>query len=151
MTAYTNGAGGKSLVAGDFDAAVAQVRRNTADAMTLQTNRCVAYTMTGQFDSAQSVCDSAIRNARHDLSGVSASTLWQREMLSEYLAIAYSNRAVLHWLSHDAVAAARDLADAVELSPKAEFVARNITALRSPHDTRPQENAVAQVAVTPKS
>jgi hypothetical protein len=75
--------------------------------------------------------------------------LWRTQTLQEFLAIAYSNRAVLHWLSKDAVAAARDLAEAAALTPKADFVARNITALRSPHDSH--ENAVAQALLTPQS
>ena len=153
MTAYTNGAGGKSLVLGDFPAAVSQVQRgrSTSDVATLDTNKCVAYTMTAQLEAAQSLCDAAVASAKRDLNTATSSMLWERPQLSEYLAVAYSNRAVLHWLSSDAVAAARDLADAVALSPQAEFVARNIIALRSPHEKMPHANAVAQVGVAPKS
>ncbi len=155
MTVYTNGAGGPSLVMGDFGAAVSQVQHGRAaratDVATLNTNKCVAYTMTAQLETAQTLCDAAVISARRDLSSAASATLWERPQLTEYLAIAYSNRAVLHWLSSDAVAAARDLAEAVALSPHAEFVARNIVALRSPHEKMPHENAVAQVAVTPKS
>ncbi len=63
----------------------------------------------------------------------------------EYLAIALSNRAVLHWLSSESDAAASDLKRAGQLSPKAAFVTRNIAALEYSH------TAVAQVAVAPES
>jgi hypothetical protein len=55
------------------------------------------------------------------------------------MAVAYANRAVLHWLTDDVQSAANDLAQAKRLSPKADFVTRNVTALQSPH------SAIAQV------
>jgi hypothetical protein len=148
MTAYTNAPGGENLVKGRYDAALAQTRFASPSDEALPTNRCVAYTMTGQFDTAKSACDAAVREARSDLMHASSSMLWRTAELQDFLAVAYSNRAVLHWLSKDAVAAARDLAEAAVFTPKAEFVARNITALRSPHESH--ENAVAQAIVTPQ-
>lgn len=61
----------------------------------------------------------------------------------DYLALAYSNRAVFNWMSNDTAAAQSDLKKAAAAAPKAEFVARNVTALQS-HST------VAQVSVAPK-
>ena len=149
MTAYTNGAGGESIISGNYAAAVAALQSKWAtqyqDQTTVDTNKCVAYTMSGNLAAAHAVCDSAIMSAKDDLM-MSTSGLWEREKLNESLAVAYSNRAVLNWVSNDAVAAARDLAAAVELEPKAEYVARNISALHSPH-----ENSLAQLGVTPRS
>lgn len=146
MTAYTNGPGGDKLVSGDFETALVETQKGHIwDDDTLPTNKCVAYTMTGQFAAAQSQCDRAVRQAKTDLRHTGPSMLWKASELQEFLAIAYSNRAVLHWLSKDAVAAANDLAEAAALTPKAAFVARNISALRSPHDSH--ENAIAQAAV----
>jgi hypothetical protein len=45
----------------------------------------------------------------------------------------------LNWLTDDVQSAADDLARAKRLSPKADFVIRNVTALQSSH------SAVAQV------
>ncbi len=152
MTAFTESMGGKSLANGDFPAAVSQLKPGPRAAdPAVDTNKCVAYTMTGQFESAQSLCNTAVTSARRDLATLSPTMLWERDRMSEYLAVAYSNRAVLHWLSKDAVAAARDLADAVALSPQADFVARNISALHSPHEHMPHDDAVAQATATPKS
>jgi hypothetical protein len=40
-------------------------------------------------------------------------------------AVAYSNRAVMHWLSRDVGAAQRDLASARAIAPRAIYVMRN--------------------------
>jgi hypothetical protein len=147
MTAYTDVVGGASLVSGDFQAALVQTQHSKAPDDVIATNRCVAYTMTGQIAAAKTVCDDAVADAKHDLMHATPPMLWEMSRLQEYLAVAYSNRAVLNWLSHDAAAAERDLAEAGSLAPKAEFVARNISALHSPHENR--ENALAQATATP--
>jgi hypothetical protein len=151
MTAYTNGAGGESLVSGDYQSGLTQALRGVAGDDTTVTNKCVAYTMTAQLTAAQSLCDEAVKSAQRDLWHLSASgaSLWEQRTLQESLAIAYSNRAVLHWLANDSPAAERDLADAVAIMPKADYVARNLSALHSPHEGH--ENAVAQVGATPHS
>jgi predicted protein tyrosine phosphatase len=59
------------------------------------------------------------------------------------VAVAYANRAVLHWLTDDTRSAASDLAQAKRFAPKADFVARNLTALNAKGRT------VAQVQPTP--
>ena len=55
---------------------------------------------------------------------------WLPSSDTESLAVAYANRAVVNWLSHDDAAAREDLAKARELSPQAAFVARNLAALK---------------------
>ncbi len=151
MTAYTNGAGGESLVSGDYQSGLAQALRSFADNDTTVTNKCVGYTMTAQLAAAQGVCDAAVKGAQRDLwhLAASAASLWEQRPLQEALAIAYSNRAVLHWLANDASAAERDLADAVAIMPDADYVARNLSALHSPHESH--ENAVAQASAMPHS
>jgi len=49
----------------------------------------------------------------------------------EYLALAYANRAVMHWMSRDGGAAQDDLMKARALAPQADFVARNVAALEA--------------------
>ena len=62
---------------------------------------------------------------------------------SSYVAIAYTNRAVVHLMSSDTASAKADLAKAQSLAPKAEFVSRNIAALQSSRST------IAQLEVAP--
>jgi Flp pilus assembly protein TadD len=49
----------------------------------------------------------------------------------DFVAVAYANRAVMYWLLNDDAAARKDLAQAQELSPQADFVARNLVALKA--------------------
>jgi hypothetical protein len=146
MTAFENSAGGDSIVSGNYEAALQQMQHARSSDSSLTTNKCVAYTMTAQFETARSVCDAAVTSARRDILHSSSVTLWERNVLEQSLAIAYSNRAVLDWLSHDNSAAERDLSDAKALSPQGDYVAHNMSALHSPH----AESTVAQV-VTPRS
>lgn len=48
------------------------------------------------------------------------------------LALAYSNRAVLRWLTHDDESAISDLTRARALAPSADFVRKNSTAIGEP-------------------
>jgi hypothetical protein len=147
LTAYINGAGGESLIAGNYDAALSEVQRsrhNTLLASTYQTNLCVAQTALRHWNEARVACDAAIKDAvRNKPRGFANGSLSEANLHNTYIAIAYSNRAVVNWLSKEAVAAAEDLAKAHKLAPQADFVARNMTAFKAPHDT------VRQVAVTP--
>jgi len=146
LTAYTNAPGGHSIVSGEYDTALGELKHppmlSLDDAATVANNRCVAHAMLGEFATAMSACDAAIASARHDLRSLSVSEVFERRKYSDYLAVAYANRAVVDWLSKDAVSAASDLASAAELSPNADYVVRNITALHSPHP-----NALAQLSV----
>jgi hypothetical protein len=148
LTAYSNGAGGEDLVAGNYDEAIKELGQHSLDlsldASTVSTNRCVAFAVTKQWSAARAACDQAVRDAQQDKASLPAWMSWARKRHNDYVAIAYSNRAVLHWLSDDSVNAERDLAKAQGLSPKADFVGRNLAALRT-------RNTVAQVMVAPQS
>ena len=76
-------------------------------------------------------CDAAVRAATRELRTSPAWWSWESAPNGDYLALAYANRAVLSWLSQDETAAQEDLAKARELSPQAEFVALNVTALKA--------------------
>jgi Tfp pilus assembly protein PilF len=54
-------------------------------------------------------------------------------MENDYVAVALSNRAVLHWMADESDAAAADLKRAEALSPKSDFVHRNKAALEFSH------------------
>jgi hypothetical protein len=148
LTAYSNGAGGESLMSGDYDTAVKDLKQHRRtlelDASSVSTNRCVAFTVTKQWESARLACDAAVRDAQEDKANLPAWMSWARKRHNDYVALAYSNRAVLHWLANDQAGAERDLAKAEALSPKADFVARNLSALHT-------RGTVAQVMVAPKS
>jgi hypothetical protein len=151
LTAYSNGVGGTELINGNYAAAAEALHHRPAfspfDASTTSNNRCVALAMIKQWDSARSACDQAVRDAQLEKALLPSYQYWARKVQNDYLALALSNRAVLHWMSADAVAAANDLKRAESLSPKSDFVTRNRDALEYSH-TNP---AMAQVSVAPSA
>lgn len=148
LTAFSDGVGGTAILSGDYNTAAKELgaHASSLDPAVLSTNRCVAYMETRQLEAAHSACDAAVRDAKKEMDALASSMTspWSRSDYREYLAVAYSNRAVLNWVSKDAAAAQADLKKAAAVDPSAKFVARNQVALES-HD------AVAQVSVVPKS
>jgi hypothetical protein len=146
LTAFSNGTGGAALLTGDYNTAQHELTTHgsTLDPETAATNRCVVYTVTRQIEAARAACDKAVREAQQDIASLPVSLSWARSDYRDYLALAYSNRAVLDWVVNDGAAAQSDLKKAAAVSPKAPFVARNISALQN-------HAAVAQVAGVPKS
>jgi Flp pilus assembly protein TadD len=149
LTAYSNGQGGAELISGNYAAAAEVLHHQSAistfDASTTSNNRCVALAMTKQWDFARKACDQAVRDAQQEKALLPSYQYWARKVKNDYLALALSNRAVLHWMSSDTAAAASDLKRAETLSPKADFVTHNREALEYSH-TNP---AVAQVSIAP--
>ena len=146
LTAFSNGTAGAALLSGDYNGAIRDLSTHvrTLDMDTTSTNRCVAYVVTRQVEAARIACDDAVREAQQQIATLPVSMTWARSDYRDYLALAYSNRAVLKWMSNDTAAAQSDLKKAAAVAPKATFVARNLTALQS-------HNTVAQVSVAPKS
>ena len=147
LTAFINGAGGPSLVAGKYDAALGEIQHGQAPLQNIQdlkvTNLCVAYTALRRWEQAKRPCDAAVTAAKADkqraASGPSASLTDE----NAYVAIAYTNRAVLHWLTRDADSAKADLDRAQSLAPQADFVVRNLAAVGT-------ARTVAQLDVSPR-
>jgi len=136
MTAYSDVKGGEALANGHYDAAVTQLSHASADSLSdpgaISNNRCVAFTVTKQWDAARAACDAAVRDAHYQ-------QIWGRALTNDYLALALSNRAVLHWMASDTTAAEADLKKAQNLAPKADFIGRNLAAMHS------SQSAVAEV------
>jgi hypothetical protein len=146
LTAISNSAGGEALVKGQYDIAADQLanHRPTLDAGEISTNRCVVLTVTRQLEAARVECNAAVHDALSKIASTPSFVNSTSSGLSNYLALAYSNRAVVNWLLNDATAAQADLKRAAAAAPKAEFVARNQTALES------REGAVQVAAVSSK-
>lgn len=135
FTAYRDSAGGAEIVAGRYRLALEELQSHAGnvdpDPSAASTNRCVAYSMTLQWREAHAACDAAVRAASGRQSAVPAWLGWTHTSDEEFLALAYANRAVMRWMSHDDAAAQTDLARALELSPRSDFVARNVAALKA--------------------
>lgn len=132
FTAFSDATGGDEVVAGRYDAALEKLASaGQLDGAAMDTNRCVAYSMTLRWQEARAACDAAVRTATAQRRRPPAWWNWMHTSPDDYLAVAYANRAVVRWLSNDDAAAREDLAKAQELSPGAEFIARNIVALEA--------------------
>jgi hypothetical protein len=146
LTAYTNGAGGESLTTGKYDMALVELksdRSTTSSAYSAKINNlCVAYAIKRQLTEAKSACDAAVKAAKYDrLSSQRYAPGSVRE--NSYVAIAYTNRAIVHMLSKDTASAKADLDRAKSLAPTADFVARNMAAVQNSRST------IAQLDVAP--
>lgn len=133
FTAYSDAAGGAEVMAGRYRTALQELNTDAGsmalDPSALNTNRCVAFSMTLQWQQAHAACDAAVRAA--SMQRVLPSTWWGPSHGSDddYLALAYTNRAVLEWMSSDQAAARKDLAEAQGIAPQSGFVTQNLAAL----------------------
>lgn len=134
FTAYMDAAGGTEVMDGQYRAALTELRSfpgaTDLDPAATNTNRCVAYSMTLQWQKARAACDAAVSAARQEGTEIPVWLSWTRASSDERLALAYSNRAVMHWLSNEKAAAQEDLSRAQKLAPVADFVAQNVAALK---------------------
>lgn len=132
MTAYTNVLGGEEIVSGDYKAALAKLDSKSvvhqSDA-SVALNRCVALTMTAQWAPAQAACNTAVHYALLARTTHSEGGVQVRQEQDDTIALAYSDRAVLKWLTGDAKAATQDLQRAQTLSHDAALVTQNVNAL----------------------
>jgi len=145
LTAYVNGAGGESVLAGKYDEALAEIRRTRSVSSETYTakinNQCVTYAALKQIVQALSACDEALRAAKYDR--MTAQSLGAARTQNSYIAIAYTNRAIVHMLAKNAEAAKSDMAHARSLAPSAEFVSQNLLAMQT------SASQIAQANVAP--
>jgi hypothetical protein len=146
LTAYVNGAGGESVMAGKFDAALTEIKRDrsaSSDEYTAKiTNQCVTYAAMKQIPQAMSACNEALRSAKYDRMSAqrfSPGTSIQ----NSYVAIAYTNRAVVQMMAKNPEGAKSDMARARSLAPQAEFVSKNLLAMQA------SASKIAQLSVAP--
>jgi hypothetical protein len=134
LTAYSDAVGGSQLLSGKYSAALVQIRDAQGSSvrpdLVKETNACVAFAMLRKLDEARAACDAAITAATADRSHTGGVVSKSRLQENAAVAIAFSNRAIVHALSNEAVGSAEDLADAHFLSPQSEAVVRNIAAFR---------------------
>lgn len=136
LCAYQTGLG-KYLLAGDYATVIEDLRnhgdRFRADPVAESTNLCVAFIMARSSDSAHAACDEALAVAKSDSPGV---TVVARTTRNEEVALAYSNRAVLNWISDRMDSARDDIAKARALAPQSDFVLRNVVVLGEARSVR---------------
>jgi hypothetical protein len=146
LTAYVNGAGGESILAGKLDQALVEIKNartpTSVEYTAKMNNLCVVYAAKKQIKEASTTCSSALKLAKYDrITSQRYAPGSSRE--NAYVAIAYANRAVTHLMANDPASAQEDLARAKSLAPSADFVSKNVLAAQSSRST------IAQVEVAP--
>jgi hypothetical protein len=139
LTVFTDAAGGSVLLAGRYDAAIDEIkatRRAPAVRSLNLTNLCVAQIVARDWLEARGTCDAAVEAARLDRAGAPTWPVAVRDNYRAFMAVAYSNRAVLSILAQDVAAGESDLMNARKASPKALFVKRNLEATRVAQEAR---------------
>lgn len=133
LAAYSNVAGGQEILSGDYKAAMIALDTRSVegafDAASANLNRCVALTMQKRWPAAQTACDTAVRYAKLAKLTQDETGLQALHTQDEKLALAYSDRAVLEWLTANGKAASKDLKRAQSLLPSSKLLAQNATAL----------------------
>ena len=149
LTAYSDAVGGEQLLSGRYSAALVKIRGAQSGAATPEvvrkTNACVAYAMLRKLREANAACNAAVIAATADR--LHATGIVSRSRLQEdsTVAIAFSNRAIVHALSNEAVGSAEDLAEAYNLTPQSDSVVRNIAAFRQPPSNSSQLTVAARL------
>ena len=133
MISYSNAPGGPEIAAGDYDAAIASAssrswRLNTETALIASTNLCVAYTMKGELDRAETACTAALSQAER----VDRATRYSGRLPEDdATARALTNRGVFRAVSGNALLAAADFREAERMSGVWEVPGRNLAILES--------------------
>ena len=132
MTTITDSAHGAEIAAGKYEQAIEKITAADADGTYFNsTNLCVAYTKTGNVVDALTACDAAIEQA-NSMSFDRQSYLSrhaQERMRNKYLALALSNRGVLHAATGDVELARQDFVEALGVSARLSVVKTNLARL----------------------
>lgn len=128
LASFTDAPGGLALVRGQTERALEQIqgRKRAKGSAVLLTNQCVGLTVLRQWSEARMACDAAVESANQERVRRGTRFDSSSRLAASNVAVAYSNRAVLNWLTDDAIAAHNDLAHARKLAPTARHVTRNL-------------------------
>lgn len=101
------------------------------NSFSMQTNLCVAYTKTGEFDSAKAACETAVELTRKSLrrSRHQQSISYSQRSYRRDLALALSNRGVLRVFSGEAEMAQQDFIEANRLKSGLSQPSTNLSIL----------------------
>lgn len=150
LTAIEDISYGEQVLAGEYHTAIegilssSKVRRAGFEA---QTNLCVAYTRSGEFDKAERSCDAALavldeRRRQSAPTGVAGS--YSRRTHEKYVAVALSNRGVLRAVSGRPELARQDFTRATRLKFGLDVADVNLARLGTAEPAKAAEPAALQ-------
>ena len=133
MTTIVDASYGDQVAAGEYDKAIEKLSASSSknDAFFKSTNLCVAYTKTGNIAEATIACDAAVEKARHmDFEKRSQlSRRFQVKTQKTYLAMALTNRGVLHAVTGDVERAQQAFSEALDTNEDAKPAKTNLAKL----------------------
>jgi len=133
MTTIIDASYGDQVAAGKYDKAIDKLSASNSknDAFFKATNLCVAYTKTGNFAEATIACDAAVDKARRmDFEKRSqVSRRFQVKTRKSYLAMALTNRGVLHAVTGDVELAQEAFSEALNTYEDAKPAKTNLAKL----------------------
>lgn len=122
MTAIIDSSFGQAVTSGRYQQAIEKItaqRAGTRETFESQNNLCVAYTKVGDFDNASLACNLAVEKMRKRTERKRTTRRGQYAEFSRadrvYLAVALTNRGVLHAVNGDLDDAQRDFTEASEI------------------------------------
>lgn len=133
MTTIIDASYGDKVAAGNYDEAIEKLSASESknDAFFKATNLCVAYTKIGNFAEATIACDAAVEKARQmDFEKRSQiSRRFQVKTQKTYLAMALTNRGVLHAVTGDVELAQQAFSEALDTYENAKPAKTNLAKL----------------------
>ncbi len=134
MTVISDTAYGGRVIKGDYEKAIEKITssRRPGDRFSTATNLCVAYTKSGDIENAQEACGVAlalIEGRQLELSKSRLDDYYEQRLLRVHLALALSNRGVLHVINGDTESARNDFEAALELRAGVSAPAENLARL----------------------
>lgn len=136
MNAIQDAASGKAILAGRYAAAIDRIdvtRGSAINRFFAANNLCVAQVKAGELAAAAESCDLAVASIRSAMDGLRSGLHYAPRELAyrKFLAIALSNRGVLHAVAGDPSLAHADFADAANLETPARSPEVNLARLAS--------------------
>lgn len=137
LTAIEDVSYGEAVVAGDYDAAIDGIlssAKGSRGGFEAQTNLCVAYTRSGDFEKADSSCDvalAALKQRRRTSTATGLAPSYSRRTYEKYLSLALSNRGVLRAVNGKPDLAREDFERAARLNFGLDVADINLAKLES--------------------
>lgn len=142
MVVFSDAGHGAAVMRGKYEKAIARITaapERSYNAFEKSTNLCVAYTKSGDLDNANDACDSALSSIRAKLAALSEGAKAARTARLTYdkhLALALSNRGVLHAVEGDEASARESFEAATEASPSLSAARTNLARLDTPESDK---------------
>ncbi len=139
MAFFSDAAQGAKILSGNYDQAIDKIntKSNAGHALHVKTNLCVAYTKSGDIEAAEVACEEAVIAAKtfRKIRRSDLAVETPAQTRARFVAIALSNRGVLHAVKGDLDAARADFDAALAQQARVSSVRANIEKLETAEES----------------